>query len=98
MVIVIGNLTGILRKRGKGLESWFRRYCFGGKNMRGVFGANKKVWESLLKFVEERKVVPYIGKEFGWEVAKEAFELLLRRELVGKIVVRVKNDGKRGGF
>jgi NADPH:quinone reductase-like Zn-dependent oxidoreductase len=46
----------------------------------------------------EEKVVPYVGKEFGWEEAKKAVELLGRRESVGKIVVRVKIDGKRGGF
>jgi NADPH:quinone reductase-like Zn-dependent oxidoreductase len=88
LVSMIRNLTANVKKEGEGA---------GAKAMRGVFGAKKKVWESLLKFVEE-KVVPYIGMEFGWEEAKEAFELLGRRESVGRILVRVKNDGRRGGI
>ena len=33
--------------------------------MRGVFGANKEVVEALMQFVDEKKVTPFVGKEFG---------------------------------
>ena len=82
-ISVIGNLGE--RKNVNVVEPLF----FGAKSMRGIFGVSDEVLGALMRFVEEKRVKPFIGRELGWREGTEAFRLLGRREEVGKIVVRV---------
>jgi hypothetical protein len=58
--------------------------------MRGIFGGNRKVWEGL-GFCGEKGLRLKVEKVFGWseEGVRGAFELVGKREAVGKIVVSV---------
>lgn len=65
---------------------------FGGKTLRGVFGVNKEMHEEVARLVEEYDIKPYIAKVYPWTEAKEAFEALVERSEVGKLVIRVGDE------
>jgi NADPH:quinone reductase-like Zn-dependent oxidoreductase len=90
-----GGVVSVVGILGPGDEAGIvAALLFGGKTMRGIFGGNKKVWEGLLKMVGKKEVLPRVEMVLGWgeEEVKGAFELLGRREAVGKIVVRVGGE------
>ena len=45
--------------------------------------------EEAMKIVEEHRIHPVIAKVFEWGDAKEAFEMLNRQWVVGKIVIKI---------
>lgn len=57
--------------------------------VRGVFGIKKEHTVALAKLFEEHGIHPVVGEVFEWENAVEAFRKSMRREVVGKIVIKV---------
>ncbi|PVH76074.1 NAD(P)-binding protein, partial [Cadophora sp. DSE1049] len=57
--------------------------------VRGIYGIYKTHCEALLELVNEHQIHPLIAEAFEFEDAKMAFERIMRREVVGKVVIRV---------
>ena len=59
------------------------------KTVRGIYGIYKTHCEALLKLVDEQQIHPLIAEVFDFEDAKMAFEKIMKREVVGKVVIKV---------
>ncbi len=57
--------------------------------MRGIFGIYRTHCEALLKLVGEKEIHPLLAEVFEWEDARKAFEKLMNRDVVGKVVIKV---------
>ncbi|KAH7395640.1 putative alcohol dehydrogenase [Cadophora sp. MPI-SDFR-AT-0126] len=61
----------------------------GAKIIRGIYGIYKTHCKALLELVNKYEIHPLIAEVFEFGDAKMAFERIMRREVVGKVVVRV---------
>lgn len=56
----------------------------------GVFwSASAPMIDSTLGYMDKHQIVPYIGKEFQFEEAEEAFEYYAKQNFVGKVAISV---------
>lgn len=60
------------------------------KTVRGIYGIYKTHCEALLKLVDQHQIHPLIAEVFDFEDAKMTFEKIMKREVVGKVVIKVK--------
>jgi NADPH:quinone reductase-like Zn-dependent oxidoreductase len=60
-----------------------------GISIHGVYAGNKEEFESLVRFVSEKGIVPYVGAVFPLEQADEGVRMMLEGRVQGKVVVKV---------
>jgi NADPH:quinone reductase-like Zn-dependent oxidoreductase len=60
-----------------------------GINIHGSYAGNKEEFESLVKFVSEKDIVPYVGEVLPLERTEEGLKMIMESRVTGKVVVKL---------
>jgi NADPH:quinone reductase-like Zn-dependent oxidoreductase len=60
-----------------------------GINVHGTYAGNREEFESLVRFIDEEGIVPYVGAVVPLEKAEQGLRMIMGGRVEGKVVVRM---------
>ena len=82
-VCLIGVLTGVAGPVNT--ASVLRRHV----RVQGIYVGSREMFEEMNRAVARQGLRPWIGKSFGFEEARAAYEYLSSRAHTGKVTIRI---------